>query len=73
MTLIGYEHANVCPAIFEDLGNGEVYVKVKAICGKILTVAPADIVEHFYFAAGDPAEETLWLFYNGVVDKRLFS
>jgi hypothetical protein len=73
MILIGYEHANVCPAAFDDLGKGEVYVKVRAICGRILTAAPVDVVEAFYLAQGDPKEEKLWVSFGGKVDKRLFA
>jgi len=73
MILIGYEHGNICPAAFEDLGHGETWIKVKAICGRILTVPPVDVVEHFYFAQGDPAEEKLWVKFKGAVDKRLFA
>lgn len=65
MIIRGHKHANILPAMFEDLGEGEIYIYVRTICGKILRPKAEEVVKIFDFVSGDDSELALWVSLGG--------
>lgn len=73
MIVIGKEHGNELPAMFECLGSGEIYVLSRSICGKLFQVPIEKFIEHFYLLDGDNEELAIWVNAGGLVAEVKFS
>lgn len=66
MVLIGKEHKNILPAVFEwNEDRQGVDVILKTICGKILRVTADQAVEVSLLLEGDWNDEAIWWNHGG--------
>ena len=73
MIVLGKEHGNQLPAMFECLGSGEIYVLSRSICGKLFQVPIEQFIEHFYLLDADNEEMAIWVGAGGLVAEVKFS
>ena len=73
MIVLGKEHGNQLPAMFECLGSGEIYVLSRSICGKLFQVPIEQFIEHFYLLDADNEEMAIWVGAGGLFAEVKFS